>query len=96
MEFNLLRRLQRHASEILTFLLDVTLDPTNNQAERDIRMVKLHDKISGCFRSCDTARVWAVCRSYIATARKQRYTFLNAIRAALLGHPLLFPGLRPE
>lgn len=95
-EFNLLRRLQRHASEILAFLENIRLEPTNNQAERDIRMVKLHDKISGCFRNPDTARVWALCRSYIATARKQGITFLKAIHTALLGQPLLFPGLGPE
>jgi len=88
-EFNLLRRLEDHASEILAFLEDVSLEPTNNRAERDVRMVKLHDKISGCFRSLDTAGAWAICRSYIATARKQGHTFLSAIHSALCGQPIM-------
>lgn len=88
-ERNLLRRLRRHEQEILAFLHDVTLEPTNNRAERDIRMTKLREKISGCFRNLATAQAWMMCRSYIATARKQGHTFLEAIDAALRGRPIM-------
>ena len=89
LERNLLRRLRNYEQQILSFLFDVKLEPTNNRAERDIRMVKLHDKISGCFRNEAAAQVWMKCRSYIATARKQGHTFLQAIESALRGAPIM-------
>ncbi len=93
-ERNLLRRLRRHEQEILAFLHDVTLEPTNNRAERDIRMTKLREKISGCFRNQATAQLWMMCRSYIATARKQGHTFLEAIEGALRGAPIMPVAMR--
>lgn len=91
---NLLRRLWSYEQSILSFLFDVRLEPTNNRAERDIRMVKLRDKISGCFRNEAIAQVWMKCRSYIATARKQGHTFLAAIEGVLRGAPIMPVALR--
>ena len=61
---------------------------TNNQAERDIRMVKVQQKISGTFRSWLGAKIFARNRSYIATAIKQNIRVFDALNAAVKGLPL--------
>ena len=76
LERNLLHRLRNYEQQIMSFLFVIRLGLTHNRADRDIRMVKLREKISGCFRNETTARVWVQCRSTIATARKQGHTFL--------------------
>ena len=62
---------------------------TNNGAERDIRMEKTRQKVSGCFRTLHGARVFARIRSYISTCRKQGQNILDALEKAIMGGPFM-------
>lgn len=84
-EHNLLKRLADKKNEVLGFLREVALPFDNNQAERDLRMMKVQQKVSGCFRSEAGAKVFCVIRSYLATARKQSLNIMDSIRNAVLG-----------
>jgi transposase len=86
---NLLGRLDRHRVEVLRFLDDLRVPFDNNQAERDLRMVKLQQKISGCWRTLAGAQAFLTVRSYIATARKHGVNPLHALRQLFQGNPWL-------
>jgi len=86
---NLLARLETYRHEVLRFLDDLQVPFDNNQAERDLRMVKLQQKISGCWRTLAGAEAFLTVRSYISTARKQSRSPLDALRRLFQGHPWL-------
>jgi transposase len=86
---NLLLRLRDHRSSVLEFMYDFTVPFDNNLAERDLRMMKLQQKISGCFRSRACAILFCRIRSYISSVKKQGYPVLNAIVSAILGAPVV-------
>jgi transposase len=65
---------------------------SNNQAERDLRMIKIQQKISGTFRSVQGATAFCVIRSYLSTMRKQGRSMLGALAAVFAGSP--FPIAR--
>jgi transposase len=78
---NLLLRLSTRRLDVLRFLVDPSVPFTNNLAERDGRMMKLRQKISGGFRCDDGAKDFAVIRSVLSTARKQGWNMLRTLTA---------------
>jgi transposase len=76
---NLLLRLATRKQDTLRFLHDATVPFTNNQAERDGRMMKLRQKISGGFRSLQGAMDFALNRSFFSTAKKQGWNIIDAL-----------------
>lgn len=86
---NLLLRLDQHQDDVLRFAHDLRVPFDNNQAERDLRMVKLQQKISGCWRTRQGADAFLALRSYIQTTRKHGQGVLAALQAAVEGEPWL-------
>jgi transposase len=89
---NLLDRLHQYETEVLRFLSDFQAPFDNNQAERDIRMVKLKQKISGTFRSNFGADLFFRIRSYLSSAKKQGHNMLEALTLSFRGCPLILAG----
>jgi len=86
---NLLERLIHYEHDILRFMTDKAVPFTNNQSERDIRMTKVHQKISGCFRSQGGAHAFCRIRGYLSTCKKQNVPAAQALN-------LLFSGKLPD
>lgn len=86
---NLLDRLNEKRDCVLRFIHDFSVPFTNNQGERDIRMVKLKQKIAGCFRAFRGGEIFCRIRSYISTARKQKWNAWDALADAIRGSPRL-------
>jgi transposase len=86
---NLLDRLEDFDWNILAFLWDGRVPFTNNQAEQDIRMIKVRQKISGCFRTLQGAEQFCRIRSYLSTCRKQGHNLWQALQRAVVGQPFM-------
>ena len=86
---NLLDRLREKSECVLRFIHDFSVPFTNNQGEQDIRMVKLKQKISGCFRALAGGQVFCRIRSYISTSRKQGWNIWETLSEAIRGVPRL-------
>ncbi len=89
-EYNLLKRLRDKRKEVLRFLHDLQVPFDNNQAERDLRMIKVQQKVSGCFRSEQGAKRFCVVSSYFSTVRKHSMNLMESIKAAFSGVPVSF------
>lgn len=85
---NLLLRLDRQRAWVLAFLFDFSVPFDNNLAERDLRMMKVRQKISGGFRTKEGARDFCVVRGYISTLLKQKINVLSALEQAFRGSPV--------
>ena len=86
---NLLEWLVNYESDALRFMTEEHVPFTNNQGDNDLRMTKVQQKISGCFRSMDDAKTFCRIRSYLSTCRKQGLTASKAL-------PYLFDGKDPD
>jgi len=85
---NLLRRLQQHENAVLAFALVEGVPFTNNQAERDLRPAKVKQKVSGCFRTTQGARVYARLQAVISTCRKQERNVFAVLRSLFAQQPV--------
>jgi transposase len=93
---SLVDRLREHRGATLAFMEDFAVPFDNNQVERDIRMTKVRQKISGCFRTSVGAERFCRIRGYISTLRKQGMPILSALGKAIAGNPPLPAAIQPS
>ena len=86
-QFNLLSRLRQYAADVWRFASDVGVPFTNNLAEQALRMSKVRQKVSGCFRTNEGAKTFFVIRSYLQTMRKQRIGLFDCLVSTFDGNP---------
>ena len=86
---NLLDRLHKHKAGVLAFMYDFRIPFDNNLVERDVRMIKVQQKVSGSFRTLEGAHIFCDIRSYISTARKHGLNAIDAIYNAFLDQPFI-------
>lgn len=89
----LVNRLSAKRDEILRFMNDFRVPFDNNQAERDLRMLKVKQKISGCFRTEKGADEWCRVRSYVSTMKKQGHGVMETMRSVFAGKSIM-PAIR--
>jgi transposase len=85
----LARRMEAKKEQVLRFMQDFSVPFDNNQSERDLRMIKVKQKISGCFRTEKGAEDFCKLRSYVSTMRKQGYRAMEAIRSVVAGKTMM-------
>jgi transposase len=90
--YNLAVAFRTHKKPILAFMNNLAVGMTNNQAERDLRPVKLHRKISSCFKSQAGAERFAHVRSYLSTTRKHDIAALDALTELFTDNPWMPPA----
>ena len=90
---NLLVRLRDHEDDTLRFMVDPNVPFTNNQGENDLRMTKVQQKISGCFRSIEGAYIFCRIRSFLLSCRKHQITATDALNDLFTGK---FPAFISE
>ncbi len=88
---NLIDRLLKHQESVLAFMYDFRVPFDNNLAERDLRMMKVKEKVSGTFRSLQGAQSFARIRGYLSTIRKNEGNIVNGVRNAFAGQPFQIP-----
>ena len=87
--YNMLRRLRDYKKEVLAFMHNFRVPFTNNQAEQDVRMIKVKQKVSGCFRTLEGAEEFAESRAYISTSRKNNENVFQSIKTAFDSRPFV-------
>lgn len=93
--YNLAVALRDHKDEVLRFIDNLGVSFDNNQAERDLRMAKLQQKISGCFRTEEGAKSFCAVRSYLSTASKHGVHALDVLARLFAGDPWRIPSEAP-